>query len=190
MARSSCRDALSLVPVLLGIAAICGGSGCSGKDPYRPGESIGAFHVTGKLVSTTCGKTPDPWKFDVRLRHERNTLYWVQGDAPISGQVDPSAKAVLKSSDVKTVRAADPKSQRAACAMSRADVLTVVLAPVVAPATDLHGATSFKGTLTYHFDATDGSECDDQLEASGGDFAVLPCDVHYDLGGVRSGDAK
>lgn len=190
MARSSCRDLLTLVPVLLGIAAICGGSGCSGKDPYRPGESIGVFHVTGKLVSTTCGQTPNPWEFDVRLRHERNTLYWVQGDAPISGQVDPTARAVLKSSAVQTMRAADPRSQMAACAMARADVLSLVLAPVVAPATDLQPVTSFKGTLTYHFDATVGSECEDQLVASGGDFTTLPCDVHYDLDGLRSGDAK
>lgn len=178
------------MPVLLATLAICAGSGCSGKDPYRPGESIGAFHVTGALVSTTCGKTPDPWQFDVRLRHERNTLYWVQGDAPISGLVDGAAKAVLKSSDVRTVRAADPKRQMAACAMSRADVLSLVLAPTVAPAIDLQGATSFKGTLTYRFDATEGSECEDQLATSGGDFTALPCEVHYNLEGKRTGDAK
>lgn len=189
MACLSCRDAL----VVLATALICGGSGCSGKDPYRPGESIGAFHVTAKLVSTTCGKTPDPWQFDVRLRHEKTTLFWVQGDAPISGIVDATARAVLKAKATQTLRDANPKSLLAACAMQRDDVLDLVLAPIATPVTnltDLQLATSFKGTLTYHFAATDGSECDDQLAASGGDFDVLPCDVHYELDGLRSGDAK
>jgi hypothetical protein len=172
------------------MAAICAGSACSGKDPYRPGESLGAFHVTAKLVSTTCGKTPDPWEFDVRLRHEKTTLYWVQGDAPISGLVDPAARAVLKSSATQTLRAANPKAQMAACAMARADVLDLVLAPIAVPVTDLQPTTSFKGSLTYRFAATEGSECEDQLAASGGDFDVLPCDVKYDLDGVRTGDAK
>lgn len=186
MARPSCRDAL----LLLGLAVICGGSGCSGKDPYRPGESIGAFHVTAKLVSTTCGNTPNPWEFDVRLRHDKTTLYWVQGDAPISGLVDPGARAVLKATATQTLRAADPKNPMAACAMARADVLDLVLAPLVKPATDLQPATSFKGTLTYHFAPTEGSECEDQLAAAGGDFDALPCDVHYELDGLRTGDAK
>jgi hypothetical protein len=186
MACPSCRDAL----VLLGIVVIYAGSGCSGKDPYRPGESIGAFHVTAKLVSTTCGKTPDPWEFDVRLRHDKTILYWVQGDAPISGVVDPAAHAVLKATATQTLRAADPKSPMAACAMGRADVLDLVLAPIAKPAVDLQPATSFTGTLTYRFAATDGSECEDQLAASGGDFDALPCDVHYALEGLRTGDAK
>ena len=81
--------------LLLGIALIACGSGCGGKDPYRPGESVGVFHVAGKLVATNCGQTPDPWEFDVRLRHDQSTLYWVQGDAPVSGIVDSSARVVL-----------------------------------------------------------------------------------------------
>lgn len=186
MARPSFRDAL----LLLATAAICGISGCSGKDPYRPGESIGAFHVTAKLVSTTCGKTPDPWAFDVRLRHDKTTLYWVQGDAPISGLVDPGARAVLKSSATQTLRAEDPKRALAACAMARADVLDLVLAPIAKPVTDLQPATSFKGTLAYRFTVAEGADCEDQLAGAGGDFDALPCNVLYDLEGLRTGDAK
>ena len=187
MARSTCRDVL----VVLGTAAaICAQAGCSGKDPYRPGESIGAFHVTAKLTSTSCGKTPDPWSFDVRLRHDKTTLYWVQGDAPISGLVDPSAHAILKATATQTLRAADPRNQFAACGMARADVLDLVLAPLPKPAVDLQPVTSFTGTLTYRFTATDGSDCEDQLTASGGDFDVLPCDVQYELEGLRTGDVK
>ena len=192
MARPSCRDALVAVPLALAISAIVGGSGCSGHDPYRPGESVGAFHVTSKLVSTSCGPTPDPWEFDVKLRHEATTLFWVQGDAPISAQLDATARAVMKSSVVNTVRPADAKTQTAACTMSRSDVVDLVLAPATAPmvAADVGGATSFKGTLAYQFDVVEGSSCEDQLTESGGDFAKLPCSVSYEITAKRTGEAK
>jgi hypothetical protein len=161
--------------------------GCTGKDPTRPGDSIGVFHVTGKLVSTSCGQTPDPWAFDVRLRHDKSTLYWVQGDAPVSGLLDSAEHAVLKASQTQTVRAADEKMMTAACALSRTDTVDLVLAM---PGADIRGATSFKGTLAYQFKVVDGSSCDDQLKESGGDYATLPCTVSYELAGTRTGDAK
>lgn len=193
MARPSCRDALVAVPFVLAIAAIAGGSGCSGHDPYRPGEPVGAFHVTGKLVSTTCGPTPDPWEFDVKLRHDSTTLFWVQGSAPISGQVDGTARAVMKSSVVNTVRPADAKTKTAACTMARSDVVDLVLAPSMTPpmvAADVGAATSFKGSLGYQFAVAEGSSCEDQLLESGGDFAALPCSVSYEITATRTGDAK
>jgi len=186
MAAPRCRNVL----LAFAIVAIAGGSGCGGKDSSRPGESLGVFGVSGKLVSSTCGATPNPWKFDVRLRHEANTLYWVQGAAPIAGQVDATAHTLLKSSDVHEVRPADAKSQTAACSMSRDDVLDLVLAPVVTPVKDVGGVTSFKGTLTYRFAPTQGSSCEDQLLEAGGDFAAIPCDVKYEVDGQRTGDAK
>lgn len=190
------RDPSDVVPSGFVVLATCAtlslavamAGGCSGHDPYRPGESIGVFRVEGKLASTSCGATPDPWQFDVRLRHEAATLYWVQGDAPISGQIDRTARAVLKTTAVQQVRPADAKSQTAACTMARADVVDLVLAP--ANATDVKGATSFKGSLTYRFTATEGSSCEDQLTESGGAFATLPCDLRYELVGKRTGDAK
>jgi hypothetical protein len=193
MARPSCRDALVALPCVLAIAAFVGGSGCSGHDPYRPGESVGAFHVTSKLVSTTCGPTPDPWEFDVKLRHDATTLFWVQGSAPISGQLDATAHTVLKTSVVNTVRPADAKTQTAACTMSRSDVVDLVLAPTKAPAMtaeDVSGATSFKGTLAYQFTVVSGSSCEDQLTEVGGDFAALPCAVSYEITATRTGEAK
>ena len=192
MARPSCRDALVGLPLLLASAAIAGGSGCSGHDPYRPGEGVGAFHVTSKLVSTTCGPTPDPWEFDVKLRHDSTTLFWVQGSAPISGQLDATARAVMKTSVVTTLRPADAKTQTAACTMSRSDVVDLVLAPSTTPmvAADVGSATSFKGTLAYQFAATEGSSCEDQLTDLGGDFAALPCSVSYEIAATRTGDAK
>lgn len=194
MARSSSRDVLVAVPLVLAVAAaLTGGSGCSGHDPYRPGESVGTFHVTGKLVASSCGATPDPWEFDVKLRHDTTTLYWVQGGAPISAQVDATSRAILKTSVTTTVRPADAKTQTAACAMARSDVVDVVLAPKMGTSTaakDVGAATSFTGTLGYQFTVVDGSSCDDQLSDMGGDFAALPCTVSYDLTATRTGEAK
>lgn len=179
-----------LVSLAVGASVTLAAWGCSGKDATRPGESIGVFHVSGKLVSTTCGKTPDPWAFDVRLRHDKATLYWVQGDAPVSGPIDAAARATLKATAVSTVRAANEKTKTAACTMSRTDDVEVVLAPYVAQSADPGGTTSFKGTLAYRFDVMEGSQCEDQLAESGGDFAALPCSVSYEITGARTGDAR
>lgn len=165
-------------------------SACSGKDPYRPGESVGEFHVAARLARSTCGKTPDPWEFDVHLRHEKSTLYWVQGGAPISAIVDSTARAKLGATSSQTVRAADSKARLAACTLTRTDSVDIVLAPIARADSELANATSFKGTLSYEFAATEGSQCDDQLASAGGDFDTLPCAVEYAVDGVRTGDTK
>jgi hypothetical protein len=192
MARSNLRsrDVLAF-PVVLTIAALAS-AGCSGKDPYRPGESIGVFHVTGKLLGTSCGATPDPWEFDVRLRHDSTTLYWVQGDAPISALLDEAAKAQLTTSTTLTARAATANDP--GCTMGRTDTVELVLAPMTAPVTvsavtQVTSATSFTGSLAYHFAVSDGSLCDDQLSDNGGQYAALPCDVQYQLTAARTGAA-
>lgn len=193
MAKTTLRSGHVLaLPLVLTIAALAS-VGCSGKDPYRPGESIGIFHVTGKLIATSCGATPDPWAFDVRLRHDVTTLYWVQGDAPISALVDATAKADLTTSATLTARAQTANDP--GCTMARTDAVELVLAPLTAPvtvtaATELTSATSFTGSLKYHFAATDGSLCDDQLSDNGGQYAALPCDVQYELAGTRTGNAN
>jgi len=193
MAGSKLRDRdVVALPVVLALAALAS-IGCSGKDPYRPGESIGVFQVSGKLVATSCGATPDPWAFEVRLRHDATTLYWVQGDAPVSGLLDATAKAVLTSSATLTPRAAT--ANVAGCTMTRTDTVELVLAPVSSPVTvtaasEVTAATSFTGSMKYRFAASEGSLCDDQLSDNGGQYARLPCDVQYELAGARTGDAR
>ena len=163
-------------------------SACTGKDPTRPGESIGIFTVTGTLTSTTCGATPNPWTFTVHLRHDGTTLYWVQGELPISAPVNSAAYAALTASTSDTVR--DATSTLAACNMERDDAVDVTLAPLGYGATDLSPATSFTGTLTYHFSVVSGADCSDQLAAVGGDYAALPCDIAYTLSATKTGDAN
>lgn len=185
------RSAPCGLGLVIATAAVLAGAsaGCTGKDPYNPGQSLGTFQVTGALLSTTCGETPNPWQFDVKLRHEAvTTLYWVQGGLPISGKLDPMARAVMKASETRNMRDADAKTKRAACNLVREDNLDVVLAPITPPVMDVTPVTTFKGTLKYRFAATAGSECEDQLLEAGGDFAALPCEVSYEITGTKTAE--
>ncbi|MBX3208805.1 MAG: hypothetical protein KF764_27480 [Labilithrix sp.] len=158
---------------------------CSGKDPYSPGTKLGTFHVTAALTHTSCGATPNPWEFDVRLNHDGSTLYWIQGGAPIEGRVDGAARAQLEAEIVEEVRAADARTKRDACAIARTDVLALTLRGADAqPTSDPSLATSFGGGLAFTFAPTSGSDCSDQLTTAGGDFEALPCEVHYDVSGT------
>lgn len=177
---ASFRLLVSVVP--FGLALTCAAA-CSGKDPYNPGTSLGTFHVSAKLTSSTCGEVPDPWEFDVKLAHEESTLFWIQGGAPVSGTMDNTARATLKTTDSRELRAANAKTQMPACVVVRDDVLDVALAAEKAetPLTTVGDATRFNGKLTYRFSPMQGSECSDQTLDQGGDFAALPCEVSYDL---------
>jgi hypothetical protein len=158
---------------------------CSGKDPYDPGTKLGTFHVTAKLTSSTCGQTPNPWEFDVRLNHDGSMLYWIQGGAPIQGTISASAQSELKSETAYDVRQADEKRKLAVCAVTRTDLLSVTLSGADAkPAADPSQTAGFHGGLTYSFAPTAGSDCTDQLTDSGGGFDALPCRIDYDLVGA------
>ncbi len=172
---------LATAALALGVVAAC-----SGKDPYSPGTQLGTFHVTAKLTHTSCGETPDPWRFDIRLNHEGSTLYWVQTDAPpIEGRVDSTARTQLQAEVVKEVRAADPRTKRDGCTIARSDVLALTLVgPDAQPTSDPSLTTSFSGTLVYTFAPVAGSDCADQLMSTDGDFDALPCEIHYDLTGA------
>lgn len=170
--------------VLLGASA---SAGCSGKDPYSPGTKLGVYRVDAKLTSSTCGAVPDPWQFDVRLNHDGSTLYWIQGGAPIQGRVDTNASALFEATVTNELRAADTKTRRAACSVARNDTLAItIVAADAKPNPDPAVMKSFVGSLVYDFVPLDGSDCSDQLTATGGDFDILPCSVRYELTGAFS----
>lgn len=180
------RRALSVL-VFAGVAVACGG-----KDPTNPGVGIGEFKVTATLTSTTCGTTPNPWVFDVRLNRDGSTLYWIQNSLPIAGAVDSSARTKLETSVTSELRHATDKNP-ASCSVTRSDAVDMALANEEAkPAVDPADARKFSGVLRYTFAPTDGSQCDDQLLSTGGDFAALPCVVTYMLDGemTKAADAK
>jgi len=158
---------------------------CSGKDPYSPGAQLGTFHVSAKLLGTTCGATPNPWEFDVRLNHDGQRLFWIQGGQPVGADVNlETAKTALVAESLHDLRKEDTRAKLAACAVLRKDTVDVMLVGEDAkPSPDPSLAKSFVGTLAYGFAPTDGSDCSDQLLSTRGDFEQLPCEVHYEITG-------
>jgi hypothetical protein len=172
---------MALRPRHAAVAAPLALAACfGGKDPLNPGTPLGTFHVEGKLADDSCGPSsgaPADWPFDVKLSRDGSTLYWVQGQAPVSGQLDAQSHTTMKSTDTRTVHDANPRAGVGACTMTRDDALDMTLAPDEA---------SFTGTLSYTFSATDGSDCADQLISGGGTFATLPCTTKYALTATRT----
>jgi hypothetical protein len=147
---------------------------CTGKDPYNPGTPLGTYTVEAKLLENDCGASvPPTWTFTVKLAKEGGTLYWVQGGAPVSGQMDATRRARLTATDTRPIHG--KTSTLGACSMTRDDALELGLS---------EDEASFSGVLSYAF--TPDGDCRDQLEEMGGDFARLPCRSQFELKAVRS----
>jgi hypothetical protein len=161
-----------------------------GKDPMNPGEPLGTFHVSATLQATSCGATtaapastddvawaPPSWAFDIRLAQDGSTLYWIQGDVPVSGNIDPTHRATLSTSAIHVLVPPNTPGQ-AACAMERNDAVDLTLAG--SPITHLSGA------LRYAYTPTSDSDCSAMLAAAGGSFQALPCQVVYAITADRT----
>jgi hypothetical protein len=156
---------------------------CATKDPTNPGTPIGTFNVTGTLTKSTCGTAPSPWTFSVKMNHDGDTLYWIQGGFPIAGDVDTRGASSMTSSFTDVAR--DATQTLAECDITRNDSLSILLSDATAKAaTDPGTATTFFGSLTYAFSVPSGSDCSDQLTAAGGGYDNLPCEVDYTITGT------
>ena len=171
MARPSCRDALVAFPFVLAIAAIVGGS------RVLRARSVSAGGVGRRLPRDEQARVDDvrPDAGPVGVRREapprrHDVVLGAGRRADLGAGRRGGARGDEVERRATTVRAADAKTQTAACTMSRNDVVDLVLAPATAPpmaAADVGAATSFKGTLAYQFAAVDGSSCEDQLTELG-----------------------
>ena len=164
---------------------------CGGKDPTNPGQPIGTFRVTATLTSSTCGQPPNPWEFDIRLNRDGTTLYWVQNQLPVAGDVDRLAHTKLDAEATSEIRKADEQRKLAACTLVRKDSIEMLLATEdKKPAVDPADVYTFQGSLSYTFAPVDGSECGDQLTAAGGGYDALPCVVQYSVTGAMTKKAE
>src|SRR6478735_10047373 len=84
---------LSVVCALLFLCVPVLSGACVGhaQDAHEPGDRLGTYHATGKLVSDNCqaavlGVSKD-WQFDVKLSRESHTLYWLNGEEAIPGTI-------------------------------------------------------------------------------------------------------
>jgi hypothetical protein len=158
---------------ILPLCAVLAALGCS-QTPL-PGTQLGTFKVTGQSKANTCGLgAPDPWVFDAQLSQDGSTLYWsfMDGRPLASGTVTPAGVATI--TDTTTGNVDETEASLGPCTLQRNDDLELTL-----------GATSFTGTMTYGFTVTTGSDCTDQLTASGGSYDALPCTVTYSLTGSK-----
>jgi hypothetical protein len=175
---------LGLVATLsvLGLAA-----GCSGKDPYAPGTTIGTFHIEARKSAATCGdatSAPDPWAFDVHFSRDGTTLYWLQNRAPVSGHVGADRKVHLETSDTRTLQATVRKGlPPITCTVTRTDTFDAILGPDE-PLGDAGtgGFSTVGGTLRYSFTADDPASCAELGDPS---LSVMPCQLVYEVSGKK-----
>lgn len=150
-----------------------------------PGTSLGDYNVVGTLGTNTCGSginPTNPWDFTVELSEDGTTLYMAKTDGTdeVSGAVASTA-ATLTSVVTSNVDGSDAGGA-GTCDMTDATTFTLTLATAAAPA-------SFTGSVSYTYSAATGVSsavnCTDQLTASGGTYATLPCTVTYALAGTK-----
>jgi hypothetical protein len=159
-------------------------SGCVGhaQDAHEPGDRLGTFHASGKLVSDTCqanvlGVTND-WQFDVKLSREDNTLYWLNGQEAIPGTIGSDGTSFGFESGIEvTLEAA--QGARPGCIILRSDDANGVLS---SKTTDVK---SFNVDMSFTYVAKPGTQCAAYVGVQDG-FAGLPCKVSYSLSAART----
>jgi hypothetical protein len=165
-------------------------SGCSSvlgnKDPHDPGEPVGIYHLSATVdTSSTCAEAvaaaPKPWNFDVTLRRDGQTGYWIVNGQPLGGTMSDKGALEFSASFPTKVHDVDKRLGVGACTIVRTDSFSGALA---GPPTTANGVASFTGTLRYSYAVEAGSDCRDVVgpvaeERPSPLFAVLPCDVHF-----------
>jgi hypothetical protein len=141
-----------------------------------PGTQLGTYRIAAQSKGNSCGLgAPDPWTFDVQLSRSGSTLYWswLDGRAPLSGTIDAHSHASL--TNTQTGNLDGNEAGLGPCTLQRQDDIEIELPG--AP------AGSLTGTIGYAFSVPTGSDCSDQLAASGGPYEALPCAMSYSMSG-------
>jgi hypothetical protein len=101
----------------------------------------------------------------------------MDGRAPLSNAMDtPLHVKLLADATANVDGTAD--GGLGPCTMRRDDAIEVFLASTGSP-------PSFEARVGYDFSVVGGSDCADQLSASGGTYDALPCSLSYAAAGER-----
>ncbi|HET7540439.1 MAG TPA: hypothetical protein VFK05_11230 [Polyangiaceae bacterium] len=154
-----------------------------GQDAHEPGDRLGTFHATAKLVSDSCqaavlGVSRD-WQFDVKLSRESHTLYWLNGAEAIPGTIDQDGVSFGFESGVEVVLQ-PARGVQPGCVIERRDRASGKLG-----SSSTSDVPRFNADLSFDYDAKSGSACAGFVGVEGG-FAVLPCAVEYTLDAKRT----
>jgi hypothetical protein len=151
------------------------------QDPHQPGEALGFFSVTGQLGDDTCGaeslSAPATWSFQVKLSREGSTLYWLNGREAIVGDIDSSGRFEFETH--LDLPLAETHGAAKGCTVVRRDAASGTLAGSL---------ESFKGQLSYAYEATSDSDCSEFATGTSGTPQALPCRMSYALAGARLSD--
>src|SRR6478609_11007694 len=160
-----------------------GGCAGPGQDAHEPGDRLGTFHATAKLVSDSCqaavlGVSGD-WQFDVKLSRESHTLYWLNGQEAIPGTIERDGVSFGFESGVEVVLQA-ARGVQPGCVIERSDRASGKLS-----SSSTSDVPRFSAHLSFDYDAKSGSACAGFVGVEGG-FAALPCAVAYSLEAERT----
>lgn len=173
--------------VLLAAPALLWATACGQQTSTLPGTALGNYNIVGTLGANTCGSTvgaANPWDFALELSRDSTMLYIAQTDGSdaLSGALDTTdaLSATLSSTVTSNVDGSD--AGPGPCNLTQSTTFALTLASGATPQT-------FSGTVTYAYGAATGvsatTDCTDQLSASGGPYATLPCTVTYSLAGTH-----
>lgn len=175
------RCLLWIVPCLTGACVDPSQQALDDQDPHQPGDSLGAYAVTGKLGDDSCGAAsldaPERWTFDVKLSREGSTLYWLNGREAIVGDIDQRNRFTFASHVDVPLRAR--KGAAKGCTLVRRDSASGKLSDA---------ASALEAELTYAYEATADSDCSDFAVGTDGVPLSLPCKLSYSLSGQRVSD--
>lgn len=179
------------------------------RDRRHPGELLGVYAIAavidpGSTCSTLLSSTPTPWNFQVELRREQGTAYWVQNDVPIAGTLGAdgaigfqvtqsypidaaSTTPTRTSSTANQDRWPDPLAEEQArkdagaarCVILRTDHFRGQLDGVPDA-----GTSTLRGTLQFSYVAAAGSDCSAVLGSPTPDhpnavWGELPCQAQF-----------
>lgn len=180
------RDALALF-----VIGLCAAStGCveafGDKDPHQPGEPLGTFHLVADQKQNDCGDgalgAPAQWEFDVKLAWQDDSLFWNSGGQVIPGTLSADRRSFEISSDVVINMRTSADTGKKPCSIDRHDIAKGTLVP------DGTGVSAAKGTLSYSYTPTSGSDCADLVASEAPVFLALPCGMSYSFNAPRTGD--
>ena len=163
---------------------LCGGCLGHAQDAHEPGDRLGTYHATGKLVTDSCqaailGVSSD-WQFDVKLSRESHTLYWLNGQEAIPGTIANDGVSFGFQSGVEVSLLAPRGAQQPGCVIERTDSASGKLAS--SSTTDV---PNFAADMSFSYAVKSGSECAGFVGVEGG-FTDLPCQVSYKLDAKRT----
>lgn len=153
------------------------------QDAHEPGDRLGTYHATGKLISDSCqasilGVSSD-WQFDVKLSRESHTLYWLNGEEAIPGTIANDGVSFGFQSGVEVLLQA-PQGARPGCVIQRTDRASGALSS--SSTTDV---PRFAADMSFNYAVKSGSQCAGFVGVEGG-FTALPCQVSYKLNAKRT----